>query len=249
VVTETLADGAETFEVTWRHARDPVGIVLFAVGGGGDPLRHAPLLDDLASRGLTVVAPHCARLAGPRATWVELVPRARRLCAALAAAGRPDLPVTGIGHSIGGATLLGLAGARIWLDAGGPLPIGREPRLARLALLAPPSGMFGAPGALSQVEIPVLIIAASEDTVTPPAQAEFLQRGLAARVPVELHVAQGAGHFSFMHQPPPDTVEPLADRDAFLAEVGERLAAFALGGASPGEPHSPTPERPTPATP
>jgi alpha-beta hydrolase superfamily lysophospholipase len=248
-VTLSLADGADTFDFSCVHASDPAGIVLFAVGGGGDPLRHAPLLDLLASRGLTVVAPHFARLLGPRATSEELIPRARRLRAALAAVDRADLPVIGIGHSIGAATLLGLAGGRMWLDASGPLPIEREPRLERLALLAPPTGFFMAPGALGEVGIPLLVVAGSEDTITPPAQAEFVRRELAGRVPVELQIAQGAGHFSFMHVPPPHTAEPLGDRDGFLAQLVETLAAFALEGATPGELPDSASGQPTPATP
>jgi alpha-beta hydrolase superfamily lysophospholipase len=240
-VTRTLADGAETFEVEVLPAADPEGIVLFGVGGGGDPRRHAPLLDNLARAGLTVVAPHFARLAGPRATSEEVILRARRLRAALATVERPDLSVVGIGHSIGAATLLGLAGARMWRDASGPLPIGPEPRLVRLALLAPPTGFFGAPGALAAVGVPLLVIAGSDDTVTPPAESEFLHRALAGQVAVELHVAQGAGHFSFMDVPPPDTVEPLADREGFLDRLAETLAEFARGNASGRGPAPATP--------
>ena len=154
--------------------------------------------------------------------------RARRLRLALAAGQRPDLPVCGIGHSIGAATLLGLAGGQMWLDAGGPLPIDCEPALARLALLAPPTGFFGAPGALAAVDVPVLAIAASLDTVTPPAQAEFLRDALAGRTTFALRIISGAGHFSFMHRPPPNVSDPLAERNRFLDMLANDLADFAL---------------------
>jgi len=225
--------GAESLEISCRPAPDPAGIVLFAVGGGGDPLRHAPLLDALAARSLTVVALHSPRLAGPRATGEELIPRAQGLRAALAAVGRPELPVTGIGHSIGAATLLALAGARMWPDARGPLPIEREPRLARLVMMAPPTAFFRAPGALREVSLPLLVLAASEDTVTPPAESEFLHRALAGQAPVDLHIVQGAGHFTFMHAMPPDVADTQFDRAAFLDRLANVLADFALTGAVP----------------
>jgi pimeloyl-ACP methyl ester carboxylesterase len=136
--------------------------------------------------------------------------------------------VTGIGHSIGASTLLGLAGGRMWLDASGPMPIDHEPRLVRLALLAPAAGFFMAPGALERIDVPVLAIGASQDTVTPPAQTEFLSRELAGRVPVEMRIVQGAGHFSFMDQPPPHVNDPLPDRGAFLERLADDLAGFAL---------------------
>jgi len=224
----SLADGAESFALTCLPAPDPAGLVLFAVGGGGDPARHQPLLDHLLRRSLTVVAPHFERLVAPRATSDEVLLRARRLRLALATAERADLPVTGIGHSIGASTLLGLAGARMWLDAAGPLPIEREVRLARLALLAPATGFFRAPGALGLIDVPVLAIAASDDDVTPPAQTEFLRSELAGQVPVEMRIVQGAGHFSFMDQPPPDVNDPLPQRQAFLESLANDLSEFAL---------------------
>ena len=227
-MTLSLADSAGSFAVTCLAADDPAALVLFAVGGGGDPARHGPLLDHLSRRGLTVVAPHFERLAAPRATAGEVLLRARRLRLALAAAERPDLPVVGIGHSIGASTLLGLAGGRLWLDAGGPLPIERELRLTRLALLAPATVCFRAPGALRRIDVPVLAITASEDDVTPPAQTEFLRSELAGQVSVETRLVQGAGHFSFMNQPPPHVDDPLPGREAFLALLAEDLAEFAL---------------------
>ena len=45
----TLADGAESFEVTVLESTQEHGVVLFAVGAGGNPDRHLPLLTFLAS--------------------------------------------------------------------------------------------------------------------------------------------------------------------------------------------------------
>jgi len=62
----TLTDGAESFAVTVLEAAAPVRTVLFAVGAGGDPKRHLPLLTSLAERSCTVVAPHFERPLDPK---------------------------------------------------------------------------------------------------------------------------------------------------------------------------------------
>ena len=221
--TLSLQDGTESFQVTWLEAERPARVVLFAVGGGGNPERHLTLLNALVEHGCSVVAPHCERLVAPRPTEADLSSRARRLKLALDFAAQPGTPVVGLGHSIGTTLLLALAGAKIWLSAAGPLALEPELRLERLLLLAPATGFFQAPHALDAVRASLEIWAATDDHITPLAQAEYLQRELAARVPLVLHVCEGAGHFSFMHLPPPNTVEPLVDRDAFLAELTRQV--------------------------
>jgi hypothetical protein len=44
-------------------------------------------------------------------------------------------------------------------------------------------------------------------------------------------VAEGAGHFSFMHAPPPGVREPLPDRARFLEALSRDLVR-ALAGSS-----------------
>ncbi len=106
--------------------------------------------------------------------------------------------------------------------------IAADARLERLALLAPATGFFLAPGALDTVRTPLLVWAGGRDAVTPPAQAELLRGSVGSRVAVDLRLTEGAGHFSFMHVPPPQAVEPLPDRDAFLAEVTAVVCRFVL---------------------
>jgi predicted alpha/beta-fold hydrolase len=227
----TMQDGAASFEVTLLEPAEPSRLVLFAVGGGGNPGRHAPLLGALVARGCSVVAPHFERLTSPRMTDELLLLRGRRLKLALDTAARPGLPIVGVGHSIGAAALLALAGGQVWMRPGAPLPMPREARLERLVLLAPATGFFAAPGALDAVRTPLLAWAATEDTVTPPAQAQLLADVLGRRLRVELRVEPGAGHFSFMHEPPPHSSEPLPDREAFL----ERLTAGVCDFLVPAE--------------
>lgn len=185
------------------------------------------MLAAFAERGCSVVAPHFERLASPIPTDEELLLRARRLKLALDAVARPGVPAVGVGHSIGAAMLLALAGGQVWTRPGRPLPITPDGRIERLALMAPPTGFFQPPGALDAVHVPILAWAGTEDVVTPPARAALLRDVLGRRVPVELRVEQGAGHFSFMNAPPPQTTEPLPDRDAFLARLAAALGEFA----------------------
>ena len=51
-----LNDGSDSFAVTLLEATEPTLVVLFAVGGGGDPERHLPLLANLAKSGCLVIA-------------------------------------------------------------------------------------------------------------------------------------------------------------------------------------------------
>ena len=230
VSTRSLKDGDETFDVTIVDAAAPSRLVLFAVGGGGNPERHQPLLTALAASGCAIAAPHFARMTSPIPTDADLLLRVRRSRLALDALARPGLPVAGVGHSIGGAVLLALAGGEIWRGPGGPIPIPPEDRLHdrldRLALMAPATGFFRAPAALDAVRTRILAWAATNDTIAPPAQAQLLADVIGPRVPVTVRVTDGAGHFSFMDNPPPQTTEPLADRDAFLLEVRAEVIRF-----------------------
>lgn len=221
-----LKDGADSFEVTTIAATEPKRIVLFAVGGGGNPERHLPLLEALSADGATVVAPHFERIIPGRVADDVLLMRARRLRIALDHVAREGLPIMGVGHSIGTAMLLAFAGAHLWMRPGQPLGIRPDERLQRIVLMTPPTGFFQVPGALDAVRIPILTYAGTEDTMTPPAQAEFLKQALGDRVPVDLRIIQNAGHFSFMHVLPPDTIDTLADRGAFLADLTKQICKF-----------------------
>jgi pimeloyl-ACP methyl ester carboxylesterase len=199
-------------------------VVLFAAGGGGDPERHRPLLEHLATRGCQVIAPHFQPLAAGQATAAELLARPEGLVQAMHQYAPPDAPIAVVGHSIGGWAALCLAGATPWGRDGKPLDVPREPRVSRLALYAPATGWFHAPGALDAVTVPVIAYAGERDVVTPAQQILHLR---SAPADVEVRIVPGAGHFSFMNTPPPGTAEdPAFDRDRFLAELAEETATF-----------------------
>jgi alpha-beta hydrolase superfamily lysophospholipase len=225
----SLVDDGTPFDVTRLDAAAPSHLVLFAVGGGGDPGRHAALLEALAESGCTVVAPHVERLASPAPTASHLIARVRRLRLALdsVASARPELPVAGVGHSLGATMLLALAGARGATLAREPIAVDPDDRLARLALLAPATAFFGAPGALDDLRGTIRVWAGTRDAITPPAHAELLKAARGEHV--EVRMVDGAGHFSFMNAPPPQTAEPLADRDAFLASLAAEVRGFVMG--------------------
>jgi fermentation-respiration switch protein FrsA (DUF1100 family) len=228
VETRSLRDGSGFFDVTACNVERPCRIVLFAVGGGGNPERHAPLLAALAEHGCCVVAPHHERLVSPFPTEEQLVLRARRLTLALDSIARPGVPVIGVGHSIGAALLLALSGGKLWLHRSAPVPIARDQRLDRLALLSPATGFFRAPAALDDLRTPLLIWAGGNDTITPPAHAELLKDLLGERTAVSLRLLPEAGHFSFMHVLPPTVSDPLADRDSILADLTAAICEFVL---------------------
>lgn len=227
--TQVLHDGAESFEVSVYEATTVSPVVLFAVGSGGQPERHTSLLDSLAKSGFTVLAPHFERLTSPKPSETDLILRARRLTLTLDAFVLPGTTTAGVGHSIGAATLIALAGGQMWLGPGRHVNIAPDSRLTRIALLAPPTGFFQAPGALDAVRVPVLAWVGSEDSITPPAQTEWLAHAMLDWQTVDVRITEGAGHFSFMDQPPPHTTEPLPNKQAFLREHSSEVCKFVLG--------------------
>lgn len=200
-------------------------VVLFAAGAGGDPERYRPLLEHLATHGCQVIAPHFERLVAREATTAELLARPLGLVEALHRWACPDTEVVVVGHSIGGWAALCLAGATPWGLDGKPLDVPREPRVSRLALYAPAAGWFAAPGALDAVTAPMLVYAGELDTVTPIEQASRLK---SAPATVDLRIVPKAGHFSFMHVPPPGMADDDAfDRDRFLTDLAQATLEFA----------------------
>jgi len=221
-----VADGAGSSEVTVLGDVNSSRTVLFSVGSGGNPLRHLDLLSSLAAESL-VVAPHFDRLTTTQPSAEQLLLRASRLRAALASSGESPRPVVGVGHSIGATVLLALAGARIWMGPDEPVDIEPIDRLQGLALLAPASGYFFAPGAVDQVKSPVLAWVGSEDHITPPSQIEMLVSRFREQSRVDLRVVDGAGHFSFLDDLPHGVQDPLQEREEFLAEMAASVSGFA----------------------
>ncbi|MXO70802.1 alpha/beta hydrolase [Alteraurantiacibacter buctensis] len=197
--------------------------VLVAAGGGGSPARHRGLIGRLEAAGFSVIAPEFAMLAAPRASVAEMEGRIAIMAEALAGAD-PALPLYGVGHSLGAALLIGFAGADMWHGPGARLSVPHQPRLAKVAALAPPVEFFLAPGAAEKLAVPLLLRSAGQDSITTPASHKaFLAR---LRCPVDFTVEPLAGHFSYMDMPPPGTGDGLSDGAAFRARIAAKICAF-----------------------
>lgn len=227
----TLQDESELFQVSVGEAGENYLAVFFAAGAGGDPERYVTLLDAMLETRCKVVAPHFQRLLSSTLSEAELTLRARRmqLQLALNAFAQPDETIVGVGHSIGASILLALSGGRMWLRAGQHVPIEADGRLAKLALLAPPTGFFQAPSSLCSVRIPIDVWVGSADDITPPSESKWLARELQGRQAVNIHTINSAGHFSFMDKTPPNTIEPIQGRQAFLREYSSAICRFLHG--------------------
>lgn len=221
-----LRDGADRFAVSVFPASSPRKTALFAVGAGGNPHRHAGLLNALASQGCNVVAPHFERMTSHMAGADELAQRSHRLRLALDYAAGMKQPLVAAGHSIGAAMLIGLAGGRIFLRNGQRLHCEMDERIKRMAVFAPAMDFFPTPGALDAVGIPIQVWGAALDTITPLSQAMFLKDALGPLA--DLRLIEGAGHFSFMNELPPQVVDPLAEREAFLLRLSSEVGKFLL---------------------
>ena len=224
--TSQLRDRAELFAVTVLEAELPKCFGLFAVGRGGNPLRHLPLLQSVVRHGCTIIAPHFAMLASSVPTKEELDTRIRRLELSADSYARTDQPIIGIGHSIGTVTLLALAGGEARTLSGDRVVSGSKWKFDCLALFAPLADFFRYPGALRSVDVRLRIRTGGKDSITPPAQAEFLKEMLAQRARVELRLDKDAGHFSYMDELPPHVIDPQPDRSAFLSVLAEDVAQF-----------------------
>jgi pimeloyl-ACP methyl ester carboxylesterase len=226
---QQIRDGAEAFNVTVIEGnRTPKVVVLFAVGRGGNPSRHLPLLRSVAGRGCTVIAPHFDMLTSLIPTKEELDRRVRRLEASAAEYFKTALPIVGIGHSIGTVTLLALAGGEARTLAGDSVMVGAKLKFDRLALFAPPTDFFRRPGALESVRVPIRIWVGAKDSITPPAQAQFLKEVPALQAPIDICLDDEAGHFSYMDELPPNVTDSHPDRSRFLAALANDVGQFVI---------------------
>jgi len=62
----------------------------------------------------------------------------------------------------------------------------------------------------------------------PPAQAAFLKEALEPGSPVEVRLAEEAGHFTFMHELPPHITDPHPDRNAFLVSLTDDVCSVVM---------------------
>jgi predicted dienelactone hydrolase len=126
-----------------------------------------------------------------------------------------------IGHSMGGYTSLALAGGVPFTREGKKVEVDADPRVKALVLLAPGAGWFA--NNLHQVTIPILMLTAEHDSITPDWNAEIVINGVPDPTKVTLRKVDNAGHFSFL-SPFPETMkksefQPSTDPHGFDREA------------------------------
>ena len=109
-----------------------------------------------------------------------------------------------IGHSMGGYTALALAGGIPRTREGQRVEVPTDPRIRAIVLLAPGAGWFM--NSLDKVTIPILMLTAEHDAITPAWNAEVVLKSVPHRSQVTFREIRNAGHFSFL-SPFPDTMK------------------------------------------
>jgi len=185
-------------------------LVLLSHGSGGSPLLYRSLSLALARNGYFVALPkHPGNSLGDDelANTVEnLRNRPRQLLRLLDAlladptlgAAIAEEPVTAIGHSMGGYTVLCLAGGEPWTRTRERIGVPHDPRFGALVLMAPACDFFLAPHALQAVTAPILALTAEHDELTPDAHIRAALAGVPDRSRVTIQMVPNAGHFSFL---------------------------------------------------
>ncbi|MCB1166441.1 MAG: alpha/beta fold hydrolase [Leptospiraceae bacterium] len=113
-----------------------------------------------------------------------------------------------IGHSMGGATALALAGAKPWSRQRLPIPVTSDNRIAALVLLAPATAWFQHPDSFEEITVPILAYRAQHDSITPRWQTELLvEKKKVGPVPI-IREVPGAGHLSFLAPYPESMKRP-----------------------------------------
>jgi len=214
------------FDVTLYQVRDATACILFAAGLGGSPLRHIGLMETFARHGISVVAPHFEMVTSSFPTKAELTERLQRLDLAAEKFCTHYVSVSGVGHSLGAVILLIHAGATAWTIAREPVSFDGHNILNRLVLLTPPADFLPTHKSLAAIHVPLQIWAGDKDLITPPSQAIFLHQLLSIHTSSELHIAENAGHFTFMDKLPPQVTEPHPSRNDFLLRLGETVSHF-----------------------
>jgi predicted dienelactone hydrolase len=185
-------------------------LVLISHGSGGSPLAYRTLSLLLARSGFIVALPrHAGNTLGDNdlADTTEMLRRRPHQLVALldalfADAGLhpalADGPVTAIGHSMGGYTVLCVAGGHPWTRFRERVDVIHDSRIGALVLLAPACGFFLAPGALQAVASPMLVLTAEHDGLTPDAQVRAALAGVPDPSRISIQTVPNAGHFSFL---------------------------------------------------
>lgn len=138
-----------------------------------------------------------------------------------------------IGHSMGGYTALALAGGLPYTLEGQPVEVNSDNRIKAVVLMAPGAGWFNHDH--NHVTIPIMLLMAEHDPVTPKWNADVVFRMVADSSQIVFREIKNAGHFSFLSPFPaamnnphflPSTDPAGFDREAFHQQLPADILHF-----------------------
>ena len=195
-------------------------LVILSHGSGGNPILYRTIAHHLAKNGYVVALPEHYKNNRTDNSWenssqnLEYRPRHTRLVvdavfsnSTLGEALIPD-KVAIIGHSMGGYTALAVAGGQPWWSPDKKIEVTPDARVGALVLMAPAGCWFVPNSSLRAVKIPILLLSAQLDTITPRWQSQLILDLIPDPSQVTFKEAENAGHFSFMSPYPPAMVSP-----------------------------------------
>ncbi|WP_437573215.1 alpha/beta hydrolase family protein [Sorangium sp. So ce887] len=249
VPAQVVAMGPYSLEIAPNAPVDggPLRLVVLSHGSGSSPLVYRTIASHLARSGYVVAMPeHPGDNRNDRSLseTVENLrdrPRHVRLTVDAACSDAEIGPhlrgddIAVIGHSMGGYTALAVAGGKPWAGPGQRVEVTKDPRVKALVLMAPATGWFGLNDSLQDVTVPILLIVAEHDRMTPRWQGQLVLDLIPDRAQVTLKIVENAGHFSFLSPFPPQMRTPGFlpasdpagfDREAFHREFPQDVREF-----------------------
>jgi predicted dienelactone hydrolase len=134
---------------------------------------------------------------------------------------------------MGGYTALVLAGGLPRTREGEKIEVSSDPRVKAIVLLAPGTGWFM--NSLQNVTIPILMLIAEHDQITPRWNAEIVLNNVPDKAQVTFREVENAGHFSFLSPFPaamknsnflPSTDPEGFDREQFHKQIPAEILEF-----------------------
>ncbi len=138
-----------------------------------------------------------------------------------------------IGHSMGGYTALALAGGIPRTREGQKIEVSSDPRIQAIVLMAPGAGWFM--NSLTEVTVPILMLIAEHDPITPSWNADVVLNSVPDKSQVTVQMIKNAGHFSFLSPFPvtmksakflPSTDPEGFDREEFHKQLPKDILEF-----------------------